>query len=47
MPFDTLIDQITAVSLQVIHLTPFLMGVYVAWHLLTSRRGAPVVARVR
>ncbi len=47
MPFDTLIHQITAASFQALHLTAFVIGLYIAWHHLTSRRGAPVVAQVR
>lgn len=47
MPFDTFVYQITAAGLQAIHLTPFLIGAYIAWCHQTSRRGAPVVAQVR
>lgn len=47
MPFETLIHQITAAGFQAIHLTPFLIGVYIAWCHMTFRRGAPVVAQAR
>ena len=47
MPLDTFVHQITAAGSQAIHLTPLLIGVYIAWRHHTSRRGAPVVALVR
>ncbi len=47
MPFDTFVYQIMAAGFQAIHLTPFLIGVYIAWRHHTSRRGAPVLAQVR
>ena len=47
MPLDTFVHQITAAGFQAIHLTPLLIGVYIAWRHHTSRRGAPVVALVR
>ena len=47
MPFETLVHQITAAGFQAIHLTPFLIGVYVAFRHSSSRRAAPVLAQVR
>ena len=47
MPFETLIHQVTTAGFQAIHLTPFLIGVYIAWRHMTSRRGAPVLALAR
>jgi hypothetical protein len=47
MPFDTFVYQITAAGFQAMHLTPILIGAYIAWRRQTSRRGAPVVAQVR
>lgn len=47
MPFDTFVYQITAAGLQAIHLTPFLIGVYILWRHQASRRGARVLAQVR
>ena len=47
MPFDTFVTEITAARFQAIHLTPFLIGAYLAWRHQGSRRRAPVVAQVR
>ena len=47
MPFETLIHQITTAGFPAHHVTPFLIGVYIAWRHMTSRRGAPAVAHVR
>ena len=47
MPFDTFVYQLTTAGFQAIHLTPFLMGFYIALRQQTSRRGAPVFVQVR
>ena len=47
MAFETFVNQITAAGFLAIHITPFLIGVYLVWRHQTSQRSSPVVAQGR